>query len=413
MYNLAASCSHNAALSWVETFLGSTMKRIVILGSTGSIGRNALRVVDALPGRLRVTGLAVDRNFKPMLEQATRFGVKNVAVSDPAAAEMCARLAPAGIRVFRGMDGLCELAALSDCDIVLCAVVGIAGLRPVLSALGRGTNVALATKEVLVTAGRIVTETARKNNAKLLPVDSEHSAIFQCLETHNSKTVTKAGARKDVRGIWLTASGGPFAARPEIDVRNVTIREVLNHPRWTMGRKVTVDSATLMNKGLEIMEAHWLFNMPLDRINVVIHPESIVHSLVEFIDGSMLAQLSQPDMRFAIQYALSWPERLSGKLPALNLAKIHSLHFCEPDARRFPCLRLAREAAKTGGTLPVVLNAANEVAVHDFLAGTISFSRIWRLVERTMNRHDVVCKPSLDEILEADRWARAAAGARR
>ena len=268
------------------------MKKIIILGSTGSIGRNALRVVEALPGQLQVTGLAVASNFKPMLEQAARFRVKNVAVSDPVAAEACARQAPAGIRVFRGMNGLCELAALNSCDLLLCAVVGMAGLRPVLAALQNGTNVALATKEVLVAAGRIVTETARKHGARLLPVDSEHSAIFQCLEANSLKGQTGSGELAEVKQIWLTASGGPFAARPEIDLRKVTVAEVLNHPRWNMGRKVTVDSATLMNKGLEIMEAHWLFNIPLDRIDVALHPESIVHSLVEFIDGNMLAQLS-------------------------------------------------------------------------------------------------------------------------
>lgn len=384
------------------------MKKVVILGSTGSIGRNALRVVEALPGQLRVTGLAVAGNFKPMLKQAARFRVKNVAVADPAAAEMCARQAPAGTRVFRGMEGLCELACLDDCDIVLCAVVGIAGLRPVLAALGRGTPVALATKEVLVAAGRIVTETARKHNARILPVDSEHSAIFQCLETHGIEGSARAGGREDVKRIWLTASGGPFALRPEVDFRKVALAEVLNHPRWNMGRKVTVDSATLMNKGLEIMEAHWLFDVPLDRISVVLHPESIVHSLVEFVDGSMLAQLSQPDMRFPIQHALTWPGRLDGRLPVLKLAKIGHLHFREPDMKRFPCLRLAREASRTGGTMPAVLNAANEVAVQNFLGGQIAFSGIWRLVERVMNRHHTVRNPSLDEILAADAWARSA-----
>lgn len=386
------------------------MKRVVILGSTGSIGRNALRVVEALPGQLQITGLAVAANYKPMLEQAARFRVKNVAVADPAAAELCARQAPAGIRVFRGTEGLCELAALDGCDMVLCAVVGIAGLRPVLAALRNGTHVALATKEVLVTAGKIVTATARRHNARLLPVDSEHSAIFQCMEAQSTKRKAAAPGRDDVKRIWLTASGGPFATRPEIDLRKVTIREVLNHPRWNMGRKVTVDSATLMNKGLEIMEAHWLFNTPLDRISVLIHPESIVHSLVEFADGGMLAQLSPPDMRFPIQYAFTWPKRLDGGLPELKLAKISNLHFREPEEKRFPCLRLAREAAATGGTMPVVLNAANEVAVQKFLGEQIAFPGIWRLVERVMNRHDVARNPSLDEILAADAWARSVAG---
>ncbi|MEI6970509.1 MAG: 1-deoxy-D-xylulose-5-phosphate reductoisomerase [bacterium] len=389
------------------------MKKVVVLGSTGSIGRNTLRVVESLPGQLRVTGLAVASNYKPMLEQAARFNVKNVAVADPAAAELCARQAPHGVRVLRGIDGLCELAAMDNCDIVLCAVVGVAGLHPVLAALRNGTHVALATKEVLVAAGKIVTSTARRHGARLLPVDSEHSAVFQCLEAHNMKMNANAAGANDLKRIWLTASGGPFAAKPGIDLRKVTIREVLNHPRWNMGRKVTVDSATLMNKGLEIMEAHWLFGISLDRIGVVIHPESIIHSLVEFGDGAMLAQLSPPDMRFPIQYALTWPRRLDGGLPELKLARLSGLHFGEPEEKRFPCLRLAREAAATGGTMPVVLNAANEVAVQRFLGEQIAFPGIWRLVERVMNRHHVQRNPSLDDILAADEWARSVANAGR
>lgn len=389
------------------------MKNIVLLGSTGSIGENTLRVIARFPDRFKVVGLAVNRNVRRALDQARRFGVRHVAVADLDSASLCRAAAPAGVKVSRGDRGVEELAGRSDADIVVCAMVGMAGLNPVLAALRQGTDVALATKEVLVSAGSIVTALARKRGARLLPVDSEHSAIFQCLETHRAPTPRAGGLRADVKRIWLTASGGPFATRPEINFRKVTVDQALNHPRWNMGRKVTVDSATLMNKGLEIMEAHWLFGVPLDRIDVIIHPESIVHSLVEFVDGSMLAQLSQPDMRFAIQYALTWPERLDGRLPELKLAQIRHLHFHEPDPKRFPCLRLAREAARTGGTLPVVLNAANEVAVQKFLEGRIAFSGIWSLVERVMNRHDTVRNPSLEEIRAADAWARTAAGARR
>jgi 1-deoxy-D-xylulose-5-phosphate reductoisomerase len=372
-------------------------KRIVILGSTGSIGENALRVASALPSRLEVVGLAARTNYKRLLEQAQEFNVTHVAVADAAAAEACALAAPRGITVLAGDEGVERLATLESARTVVCALVGMAGLKSVLAALRHGKDVALATKEVLVAAGKRVMECAAQHNARILPVDSEHSAIFQCLEGRPAASV---------RRLILTASGGPFATRSDVDFDRVTVADALRHPRWNMGRKVTVDSATLMNKGLEIMEAHWLFAIPYDRIDVVIHPESIVHSMVEFVDGSVLAQMSPPDMRFAIQHALTWPERVEGGLPPLDLAKLGALHFKSPDLVRFPGLGLARKAAVTGGTLPSVLNASNEVAVQNFLDGRISFAGIWHTVEAVMSRHHCIAEPTLEQIDLADRWSR-------
>lgn len=372
-------------------------KKIVILGSTGSIGENVVRVVERFPERFQIIGLAALRQTDRLLQQAARFGAGIIAVGEKEAAKKCVQQAPAGVRVLAGEGGLEELAALGEADIVVAAIVGMAGLKPVLAALRQGKCVALATKEALVVAGEHVMKAREKNGASLLPVDSEHSAIFQCLHGHSLR---------QVRRLILTASGGPFANHPEIDFDKVTISEVLKHPRWHMGRKVTVDSATMMNKGLEMMEARWLFNVELERIGMLIHPESIVHSLVEFIDGAILAQLSVSDMRFAIQYALSYPERLDGRLPELDLAKLNKLHFAAPDEARFPCLALARHAAQAGGTMPAVLNAANEIAVGDFLRGNIRFADIWRVVEQVMNRHAGRNDASLEEIMLADQRAR-------
>ena len=384
------------------------MKRIVLLGSTGSIGESALHVASALPDRVRIVGLAVQRGYRRALEQAARFDVKHVAVLEAEAARRCAAEAPPGVRVHAGESGLEEVAALQAADLVLCAVVGLAGLKPVLAALRARHDVALATKEVLVAAGQVVTETAARQGCRILPVDSEHSAIFQCL-TGRGGDPGAARSADDIRRLLLTASGGPFAFRPEVDLEAVTPATALDHPRWSMGRKVTIDSATMMNKGLEIMEAHWLFGVPVAQIEVLLHPESIVHSLVEFCDGSVLAQLSKPDMRFAIQYALTWPAHVPGGLPSLDLAAAGNLHFAKPDERRFPCLGLARRAAECGGTLPAALNAANEIAVQRFLDGRIRFPQIWGAVERVMDKHDGVRHPSLDDVLEADAWARRVA----
>lgn len=380
--------------------MNAMKKKVVILGSTGSIGENALKVAAALPDRLQVIGLASRTSYPRLLEQAAQFNVKCLAVADPAAAEACRAAAPGTLSVLGGDEGVETLAALAEADIVLCALVGMAGLRSVLAALRQGTDVALATKEVLVAAGGLVMETAARNGARLLPVDSEHSAIFQCLEGRDPASV---------RRLILTASGGPFAGRHGVDFDKVTAAEALKHPRWNMGRKVSVDSATLMNKGLEVIEAHWLFGMPFDRIDVVIHPESIVHSLVEFTDGSLLAHLSQPDMRFAIQYALTCPDRLDTGLPTLDLARVGALHFEAPDAARFPGLGLARHAALTGGTAPAVMNAANEVAVARFLDGELSFSGIWHTVEAVLAAHKPRARPTLDQIIAADLWSRTEA----
>ncbi len=381
--------------------MSNTLKNIVILGSTGSIGENALRVVSAFPNRFRIIGLAAQTKVERLLEQARLFAVDRVAVTDHKAAQQATQMAPSGLKVCTGPEGLEELAALPSADIVLVAVVGLAGLFPVLAALRQGTDVALATKEVLVAAGKKVMAASRATGARILPVDSEHNAIFQCLAGQGAERVCR---------LMLTASGGPFANKPHLDLEKVTVGEALKHPRWNMGRKVTVDSATMMNKGLEIIEAHWLFGMPLEQIAVVMHPESIVHSMVEFKDGNILAQLSVSDMRFAIQSALTWPERLDGGLPALDLTRLGRLHFAAPDEARFPCLRLARAAAGAGGTMPVILNAANEIAVQEFLNGKLSFPGIWRTVEKVLERHTALTDPDLPDILAADCWARAEAG---
>jgi 1-deoxy-D-xylulose-5-phosphate reductoisomerase len=308
--------------------------------------------------------------------------------------------------VLGGDDGVAALALESGADIVVCAVVGTAGLRPVMAAVEAGTDVALATKEVLVAAGESVTAACARTGARLLPVDSEHSAIFQCLGAGVGRPPFPAGFLAQVDRLVLTASGGPFWDKAGMDLSSVSADAALKHPRWRMGKKVTVDSATLMNKGLEIMEAHWLFGLPLDRIDTVIHPESIVHSLVQFKDGNMLAQLSPPDMRFAIQYALTFPDRPAGGLQALRLDELGALHFARTDTVRFPCLGLAREAAGRGGTMPAVLNAANEAAVEAFLAGHLRFPGIWDTVARVMSLHTATAHPRIEEVIAADKWAR-------
>jgi 1-deoxy-D-xylulose-5-phosphate reductoisomerase len=412
------------------------MKKIVILGSTGSIGKNALRVIESLSSRFSVIGLAVSRNYRAALKQAEQFNVKHIAVADPAAARMCALKAPRSVKVHHGAEGVSEIAAMAEADIVLCSVVGLSGLKPVMAAVKNGTDIALATKEVLVAAGNVVTEACAKSGSLMLPVDSEHSAIFQCLsakgmgsEDRGQRTgdrgqkadggirhsAFKMHRKRDhvvrmdgrgVRKILLTASGGPFVSRRDLNFDRVTVEQALAHPTWNMGKKVTIDSATLMNKGLEIMEARWLFNVPVKQIEVLVHPESIIHSMVEFDDGVVVAQMSVPDMRYAIQYAFTYPERVDAGLPPLDLAKTGTLTFMEPDERRFPCLALAREAALRGGTMPAVLNAANEIAVQKFLNREIRFSGIWKLVEKVMRKHRVVRDPGLDAIVDADAWAR-------
>ncbi|MGE5576427.1 MAG: 1-deoxy-D-xylulose-5-phosphate reductoisomerase [Syntrophothermus sp.] len=373
------------------------MKRIVLLGSTGSIGTQALEVIDAAGNQFSVVGLAAGRNVDLLEEQARRYRPRLVAMGDIGAArELAQRLADLPTQVLAGEAGLLE-AATMEADQVVVAMVGAAGLLPTLAAIRAGRQVALANKETLVIAGRIVTETARLHEVRIIPVDSEHSAIFQCL----------AGQRReDLAGIILTASGGPFRLTPAEDLARVTSKEALQHPNWSMGGKITIDSATLMNKALEVIEAHWLFGVDYSQIRIVVHPQSIIHSMVEMIDGSVLAQLGLPDMRLPIQYALTYPNRLARDARRLSLPEIGQLTFEEPDFGKFPCLRYAIEAGKMDGTMPAVMNAANEVAVSAFLAGEIGFMDIPRAIAHVMNQHSVTARPSVEEILEADRWAR-------
>ena len=397
--------------------------KIIILGSSGSIGQTALRLLSSGETGCEVVGLAVNRNTDALLRDAAKFGVKHIAVADRNAAAALRMRLPDGLVLHEGDEGVAELAGL-DADVLLCAMVGMSGLKPVMRAIETGKNIALATKEVLVAAGEIVMRERAKRNIMITPVDSEHSAIFQCLQ---SRSYTPACCKSDdgtdnaetvIRRLILTASGGPFAFRPELDFDKVTVADALNHPKWKMGRKITVDSASMMNKGLEIIEARWLFNIPVDRIDVLVHPESIVHSLVEFIDGTQLAELSVPDMTFAINYALTWPKRTSrenfGFKPGLlDLATSGGLHFSTPDPVRFPALRLAREASAAGGTYTAVLNGANEIAVQAFLDERIKFSSIWHIVEEALAAHRSAASASaLEEVFEADSWARAFAAKR-
>jgi 1-deoxy-D-xylulose-5-phosphate reductoisomerase len=373
------------------------MKNVVLLGSTGSIGGSTIKVAEDLPGRIRLVGLAAGRNAPLLLEQARKHRPAAISISDPAKAqELREALGPA-TEVFSGAEGLVKLATLPGADIVLVAIVGTAGLAPALAAIRAGKDLAVASKEVLVMAGEIVMSEARKHGVRVLAVDSEHSAIFQCLEGK------PAGS---IRRLWLTASGGPFRATPAEEFPRITVARALQHPSWVMGRKITIDSATLFNKGLEMIEARWLFDIGIDRVSVVVHPQSVVHSLVEFVDGSMLAQLSSPDMCLPIQYALTYPERAASNRVQTNLAKLGTLAFAEPDPVRFPALTLARKAGEVGGTLPAVLNAANEVAVEAFVKGRINFPQITATVRLAMERHEPIPHPTLDQILEADAWAR-------
>lgn len=374
------------------------MKKIAVLGSTGSIGRQTLEVVAAHPERLQVVALAARKNIQLLEEQVRAFRPSRVAVLDEAAAaELRMRLSDLEVQVLAGEAGLEEVAR-GPADQVVSALVGAAGLVPTLAALRAGISVALANKESLVMAGGLMKREAERSGARIIPVDSEHSAIWQSLHGE---------PREYVRKLILTASGGPFLRTPREAMAAVKPQEALRHPRWEMGAKITVDSATLMNKGLEVIEAHWLFDQPFDRIEVLIHPESIVHSLVEMIDGSVLAQLGRPDMRLPIQYALSYPERWEGRVqPRLELATIGVLHFEPPDEERFPCLRLAYQAGRLGGTAPAVLNAANEVAVHAFLEERIPFLAIPQVVERCLERHEANAALELESILKADEWTR-------
>lgn len=376
------------------------MRKVLLLGSTGSIGTSALKVAHDLPERMQIVGLAANSSVEALVEQVRETGVKQVALTDPAAAAKARALLPADVVLHTGAQGLVDLVNESDADMVLVAIVGTAGLAPALAAIEKGMHLAVASKEILVMAGEAVTEAAKRKGVNILPVDSEHNAIFQCLEGHRHSNVQR---------ILLTASGGPFRTLPVDQLPSVTVAQALKHPTWTMGRKITIDSATLFNKGLEMIEAKWLFDVPMDKIEVVVHPQSIVHSMVEFADNSVIAQLSHSDMCFPIQYAVTWPDRVPNNLKPLNFAQVGALHFEAPRADDFPALNLARHAGTIGGTLPAVLNAANEVAVEAFLNGKIPFPGIWQTVERVMNAHQVIAHPNLEALIEADAWARRAA----
>jgi len=374
-----------------------TPRRVLLLGSTGSIGTSALKVARDIPDRMQIAGLAANSSVEALVQQVRETGVKQVALTDEAAAAKARALLPADVVLHVGAQGLVDLVNASDADMVLVAIVGTAGLAPALAAIERGMHLAVASKEILVMAGEAVTEAAKRKNVNLLPVDSEHNAIFQCLEGHQ---------HSEVRRILLTASGGPFRQLPAEELGSVTVAQALKHPTWSMGRKITIDSATLFNKGLEMIEARWLFDVPMEKIEVVVHPQSIVHSMVEFADNSVIAQLSHSDMCFPIQYAVTWPDRVPNNLKPLNFAELAALTFEAPRTKDFPAVELARHAGTVGGTLPAVLNAANEVAVAAFLEEKLSFPGIWRVVERTMNAHTVAEHPSLEQIIDADTWAR-------
>jgi 1-deoxy-D-xylulose-5-phosphate reductoisomerase len=379
-------------------------KRVVILGATGSIGESALKVAHDIPERMEVIGLAAHRNANKLAAQANLIRPKAVCLVDESGLpELRARLEFAP-QIFSGQSGLTEIACLDDAEMVLVAIVGTGGLRPTLAAIEAGKHVAVASKEILVMAGEIVMKAAARKNVHVLPVDSEHNAIFQCLDGRGQPC-------DDIRRLILTASGGPFRATPASAFESIKPEEALRHPTWNMGPKITIDSATLFNKGLEMIEAHWLFGVEMKRVEVVIHPQSIVHSMVEFADGSVLAQLSHSDMCFPIQYAVTWPDRVPNSLPPLDFGKLRHLEFVTPRYDDFPALTLARQAGEQGGTLPAVLNASNEVAVAAFLAGRFSFPQIWRTVSEVMNRHTSIAHPTLDAILRADEWARAEASA--
>ena len=374
------------------------MRNVVVLGATGSIGQSAVKVARDIPQRMRIVGLSAHRNLSKMSEMAAEFPDAALCFTDesqPVPGDLgCNR------RVFRGEEGLVELATLPEADMVLIAIVGTGGLKPALAAIEAGKDLAIASKEILVMAGEAVMEAARRKGVKILPVDSEHNAIFQCLEGRDPAHVSR---------LILTASGGPFRRSSAEALAQVTPAQALKHPTWCMGSKITIDCATLFNKGLEMIEARWLFDVGMDRIDVVVHPQSVVHSMVEFIDGSVLAQLSRSDMCFPIQYAVTWPDRVANSLKSLDFAELARLEFEAPRLEVFPALNLARRAGEVGGTLPAVLNAANEVAVAAFLKGGLSFPGIWETVAAVMDEHRTIARAPLDAIIEADHWARVRA----
>ena len=375
------------------------MKNIAVLGATGSIGKNTLEIVKFFPDKFKVTAISGKANINLLEQQINQFHPKFVVVMDEKTRyQLCNSINDKNIKIEYGCESLLKISTLDEVDIVVSAITGITGLIPTLAAIKKGKHIAIAAKELLVTAGEIMLKEVRKNSVKFLPVDSEHNAVFQCLDGRD---------KKNIKRIILTASGGPFYK--EKNLHDISPEQALAHPVWKMGRKISIDSATLMNKGLEVIEAHWLFGIDISKIEVIIHPECIIHSMVEFIDGSVFALLGIPDMKMPIQYALTYPERMPTQLEPLDLAKISRFNFSAPNFDKFPCLKLAYEAGTICGTMPAVLNSANDVAVNLFLKKKIKFSDISQIIEKVMNKHNVIQNPCIDNILASDAWARKAA----
>ena len=368
------------------------MKNISILGSTGSIGTQTLDIVKNNPDEFRVIGLTANKNMELLKNQINEFKPEAVGVMDEEKADLLKQ--NVDINVYSGIEGIIKIASLNEIDTVVNSLVGSVGVKPTVEAIRNKKNIALANKETLVTAGSVVMEEVKKNNVRLMPIDSEHSAIFQCLNNENVN---------DVNEITITASGGPFKNYSKAQLENVTVQDALRHPTWNMGNKITIDSATLMNKGFEVIEAHWLYDIPYEKVEVVIHPQSIIHSLVEFKDNSTLAQLSLPDMKLPIQYALSYPKRLPLNIKKLNLMEVKNLSFEKPNFELFPCLGYAYDAGSIGGTMPAVLNAVNEIAVYAFLDNKIKFLDIARLINKMMQEHNIIKNPNLNQILDVDK----------
>ena len=378
------------------------VKKVVLLGSTGSIGTSTLKVAEEIPERMEIVGLVAANSVTALAQQVKDTGVKHVGIYNPEKEAELRGLIPADVKIYVGLEGLIELAKLEGADMILVAIVGIAGLHPAFAAIDAGKDLAVASKEILVMAGELVMRAAREKGVNVLPVDSEHNAIFQCLDNRDAS----ASKNKEISRLILTASGGPFRNMPTDQLESVKLEQALKHPTWEMGRKITIDSATLFNKGLEMIEARWLFDVEMKRVDVIVHPQSIVHSMVEFIDGSILAQMSTTDMCFPIQYAVTYPDRLANGLRPLDFSELGKLEFEAPRRDAFPAIDLAMRAGTKGGTLPAVLNAANEVAVDAFINGKISFTDIWRVVAKTMDAHVWNAGETLEVLIAADADAR-------
>ncbi|MEK7818322.1 MAG: 1-deoxy-D-xylulose-5-phosphate reductoisomerase [Bacteroidota bacterium] len=374
--------------------------KIALLGSTGSIGQNTLEVISKFHNQFKINYLSTFKNINLLVEQSKKFKPRSVVVIDENAARQCKNILPSEIELLVGVDGLIEIVSREDVDLVINALVGFSGVSPTYAALNAGKNIALANKETLVAAGEIIMSLAKNKNLSITPIDSEHSAILQCLLGEENNSIDK---------IYLTASGGPFLNFSIDDLKNVTVDQALKHPNWSMGSKITIDSATLMNKGLEVIEAHWLFNLPIEKIKVLIHPQSIIHSMVEFCDGSIKAQLGVPDMKIPIQYALTFPKRALSNFNRIDFTKLNSLNFFEPDFKKFPSLQIAFDAVKAGGIIPTILNAANEIAVEKFLKKEIAFNKIPFVIENTITKFTNIVSPNIKDIIETDKIARETA----